>query len=237
VTGCVFSANRAASNGGAVYNLGEYAEPTLEDCTFIHNSASGGGGGAIRNIMSAGVTLTNCLLAENSATTYGGAIRCSIGSTATLTNCTLSGNVAGNGNALACSLDDSRVQASCTVQIVNCILWDGGGEMYNKDGSTITVTYSDVEGGAGNGPWPGEGNIDADPYFTGPAAGDYHLMSQAGRWDPTSQSWLRDKRTSPCIDAGDASIPVGSEPSPNGGIVNLGAYGGTAEASKSYPHP
>jgi hypothetical protein len=28
--------------------------------------------------------------------------------------------------------------------------------------------------------------------------------------------------------------PVGQEPFPNGGIVNMGAYGGTAQASKSY---
>jgi hypothetical protein len=28
--------------------------------------------------------------------------------------------------------------------------------------------------------------------------------------------------------------PIGPEPFPNGGFVNMGAYGGTAEASKSY---
>ncbi|MHC4643702.1 MAG: hypothetical protein ACYS32_18830, partial [Planctomycetota bacterium] len=36
------------------------------------------------------------------------------------------------------------------------------------------------------------------------------------------------------IDAGDPAIPIGLEPFPNGGIINMGAYGGTAEASKSY---
>ena len=39
--------------------------------------------------------------------------------------------------------------------------------------------------------------------------------------------------TSPCIDAGDPSTLVGLEPLPNGDIINLGAYGGTSEASKS----
>jgi len=39
--------------------------------------------------------------------------------------------------------------------------------------------------------------------------------------------------TSPCIDAGDPSSPVEDEPEPNGGRINMGAYGGTAEASKS----
>jgi len=62
-------------------------------------------------------------------------------------------------------------------------------------------------------------------------------MSQAGRWDPKGQSWTRDTVTSPCIDAGDTSTPVGPEPAPNGGIINIGAYGGTAKASKSHAGP
>ena len=64
--------------------------------------------------------------------------------------------------------------------------------------------------------------------------GDYHLKSQAGRFDPNMQSWVQDEVTSPCIDAGDPNSPVGYEPFPNGGYVNMGAYGGTSEASKSY---
>jgi hypothetical protein len=64
--------------------------------------------------------------------------------------------------------------------------------------------------------------------------GDYHLKSQAGRWDSNSQTWVKDNVTSPCIDAGDPAAPIGDEPFPNGGIINIGAYGGTAEASKSY---
>ena len=35
---------------------------------------------------------------------------------------------------------------------------------------------------------------------------------------------------SPCIDLGDPDDPVGDEPAPNGGRVNLGAFGGTALA-------
>ncbi|OHB75338.1 MAG: hypothetical protein A2Z25_01940 [Planctomycetes bacterium RBG_16_55_9] len=233
LTGCVFYDNAATYNGGAVYNIGQYTEPVLTDCAFLRNSTSAGGGGAIRNNVSASVTLIHCLLIENSALTFGGAIRCSIGSRAVLTHCTLSGNWAGNGSALACTLDEGRLRSACTVDILNCILRDGGGEVYNKDGSAISVTYSDVEGGAGNGPWPGEGNIDADPLFADPANGDYHLMSQAGRWHAKSRSWKSDPVTSPCIDAGDPRTPVGLEPAPNGGIVNMGAYGGAAEASKS----
>jgi len=64
--------------------------------------------------------------------------------------------------------------------------------------------------------------------------GDYQLKSQAGRWDPKTQTWVKDDVTSPCIDAGDPMSPIGNESFPNGGRINMGAYGGTAEASKSY---
>jgi len=80
----------------------------------------------------------------------------------------------------------------------------------------------------------GPGNIEADPLFADPNNGDYHLKSQAGRWDPNSQGWVKDDVTSPCIDAGDPMSPIGYEPFPNGGRINMGAYGGTTEASKSY---
>jgi len=63
--------------------------------------------------------------------------------------------------------------------------------------------------------------------------GDYHLKSQVGRYDPNNESWIVDDVTSPCIDAGDPNNPVGDEPEPNGGRINMGAYGGTAEASMS----
>jgi len=38
--------------------------------------------------------------------------------------------------------------------------------------SSITVTYSDVQGG-----WRGEGNIDADPLFVDPENGNYYLQA------------------------------------------------------------
>ena len=73
-----------------------------------------------------------------------------------------------------------------------------------------------------------------DPLFVAPYRGDYHLMSQAGHWDPEFETWVPDGTTSLCIDAGNWYHAVGHETFPNGGIVNLGAYGGTAYASRSY---
>ena len=56
----------------------------------------------------------------------------------------------------------------------------------------------------------------------------------SGRAVLGAQEWVIDDVTSPCIDAGDPMSPIGHEPFPNGGRINMGAYGGTAEASKSY---
>jgi hypothetical protein len=93
------------------------------------------------------------------------------------------------------------------------------------------VFYSNIsqEGFAGI-----NGNICTDPLFADPNNNDYHLKSQAGRWDANEGRWTKDEVTSLCIDAGDPTSPIGLEPFPNGGIINMGAYGGTIEASKSY---
>jgi hypothetical protein len=90
--------------------------------------------------------------------------------------------------------------------------------------------------GEGKVNW-GPGNISAAPCLAHlgrwQEPGDYHLKSQAGRWDPTSLRWVRDDVTSRCIDAGDANAGWTSELWPAGRRINLGAYGGTPEASMS----
>ncbi|MHC4204562.1 MAG: C10 family peptidase [Planctomycetota bacterium] len=233
INDCLFSANTATHNGGAMYNLGRYCEPVIMHCEFVQNSVSGGGGGAIRNNMGGSPILINCLIAENSAATFGGAIRNSNGGATEMTNCTLSRNSADSGRALACNPDDGASQSPGVFLITNCILWNGGDEILIDDKSIVNVAYSNVQEGSDTGPWPGQGNIDIDPYFADPDSSDYHLTSKAGRWDPNTKSWVQDKISSPCIDAGDTKIPVNLEPTPNGGVINIGVYGGTEEASKS----
>jgi len=100
-----------------------------------------------------------------------------------------------------------------------------------KPSTELTVDYSLI-----STDWHsyGTGNIDGDPCFVDPNGRDYHLLSQAGRWDTCSGNWVQDDLTSPCVDAGDPADPIGHEPFPSGGRINMGAYGGTAEASKSY---
>jgi hypothetical protein len=77
------------------------------------------------------------------------------------------------------------------------------------------------------------GNIDADPLFVDPDNGDYHLRSERGRYWPEHDIWVLDEVTSPCVDGGDPGADPSDEPMPNGNRINMGAYGGTPQASLS----
>ncbi|HLB74075.1 MAG TPA: hypothetical protein VJJ98_08660 [Sedimentisphaerales bacterium] len=129
---------------------------------------------------------------------------------------------------------------TCTLR--NCILYRSYGMIVPAE-ATLNISYCRIERdsytviGEGTVNW-GPGNIEADPCFaavgTWDTDGDYHLKSQAGRWDADDGEWTMDEVTSLCIDAGDPMTPINFEPFPNGGMVNMGAFGGTPEASKSY---
>ena len=114
--------------------------------------------------------------------------------------------------------------ADAQPDISNCILW--GNTNSNLDG--CWVRYSCLKEAAA-----GENNIDADPLLADPDNGDYHLLSEYGRYWPDHDIWVLDKLTSPCIDGGDPAVNTATEPTPNGGRLNMGAYGGTRYASMS----
>jgi len=79
------------------------------------------------------------------------------------------------------------------------------------------------------------------PLFADPENNDYHLMSEKGRFVPLDPDvnngleglWTFDAVTSPLIDSGDPAETPWRERMPNGGRVNLGAYGNTLYASMS----
>jgi len=163
------------------------------------------------------------IIYNNSATGFGGHLGGGLcNCQGTIENNTIFGNEAHYGGGLY----------DCNGTVRNCIVWGNTDDQLYE--CYADVTYSDIEGG-----WAGTGNIDNDPCFADTGAGDFHLKSQGGRWDPDTQSWVIDAETSPCIDAGDWATPVGFEPFPNGGRRNMGAYGGRARAGKSHfgkPH-
>ena len=212
---CQFKDNTAATEAGAMANL--ESSPTVIDCAFIGNSAPSDGAVYNENNNAA---FTNCLFAGNAATAQSAGAMYNFGSSPTLTNCTFSTNsAAAFGGALE---NDSSPAATSNPTIINCILWNdtaaiASGEISNEavEGgefgqSTPSISYSDVAGGDTS-----NGDINADPMFVNPAAGQFQLQP-----------------TSPCIDAGDNLAPglvgiskdLAGNPRINGAAVDLGAY-------------
>ena len=191
---CFFEENYTeAGPGGAIYN--DNSSVVLTNCTFKKNRASReyhGRGGAIYCETDGRLVATNCLFIGNSANHSGGAFYCYDRSHLQIINCTFLGNSAQRGHALACSYhgqyEPGDPNHTSEIALTNCVLWDGGAEVWNGDYSSIEINFSNVNGGwdamgsQRRGIVWGEGNLDEDPLLTP----DGHL--QAG---------------SPCIDAGD----------------------------------
>ena len=254
VTNCIFSENWAHTTGGGMANEG--GSPEIMDCIFTANSSQNWGGGVSNNMSD--VVLARCVFAGNRGRRFGGAVentrcepvmanctivlnragetgggvRCGYGSYGLLRNSILWGNSAPKGREIA--VDGVYEAAKMTVEY--CLVMGGESAVHAEPNDSLD--------------W-GAGNIDYDPCFADLGYwdpngtpedtnddfwvdGEYHLKSQAGRWDANEGRWTIDNVTSPCIDAGDPMSPIGLEPFPNGGIINMGAYGSTPEASKSY---
>ena len=212
-----------------VHGVGIYcssASPDITNCTVSRND--GVFGGVIQCENDSSPTITNCTISDNEYTSsilFGT-------STASVTNCAINGNYGG----IVCYYYTDIMITNCTVfnnqegfygggidcyyssaTIENSIFWgngaDYGEEMSSRQGSTLTVSYSDVRGGeaavyinGGTLQWL-EGNIFLDPILVG--EGDYHLTGE-----------------SPCIDAGtDAGIYTDLEGDvrPQGAAFDMGA--------------
>jgi len=195
------------ANNGAGIELTDRGEAMIENCLITANSGAGveqTDGGAI---------IENSVIAENQADGVQGTLARSM-----ITNCTIAAN-AGTGIKL---IDSSA-------KVTNCIIWLNSGVAIDCDEIIrVRSAYSNIQGG-----FPGDGNIDTDPCFAGPANRDYHLQSQVGRWNPSYQTWVTDANTSLCIDAGDPNSDWTGELWPHGKWINMGAYGGTPQASMS----
>jgi len=236
MTNCIISGNSSLNLGGGVYG-GSNSSITMTNCTIISNTVQDAGAGIVCDSSSA--VLTNCVIAQNTGARWGGGLCSGYAlSSITISNCTIWGNSATEGGGVGCLNGGS-------VTVTNSILWGNkaarGNEIYLEQAPTeFSVVYSNVAGGqagvnvqGGSTLDWGEGNIDADPCFADPNNGDYHLKSQAGRWDLNSQTWVMDDFMSPCIDAGDPNSDWTAELWPHGERINMGAYGGTSQASRS----
>lgn len=176
VSNCIFSGNSTNLHGGGMLNLSG-SSPTIINCIFSGNTADYHGGGIYNKWSSPSVT--NCLFKKNVAGSGGGGIRNDSGSNPPVTNSTFWANeAAGDAGGI------SNYESSPTV--INCILW---GNTPAEITLGTAVTYSNVQGS-----YTGIGNINKDPLFVNPVAGDFHLQ-----------------QGSPCIDSGNnsaSSLPV-----------------------------
>ena len=245
LTNCNIEDNSAGVGGGGMFFYG--SPSTVDSCIISGNSAGTWGGGVGGEVDGTRVTMKNCVIARNTAGQGGGGVAGALFTTLTISNCTIWGNMAGSnlgGGGVACWQGSAMV--------TNSIIWANTSPKGDEialaavagvtvgSPSKLTLDHSNVAGGqaaaymeAGHTlNWSGS-NIDADPYFADLANNDYHLKSQAGRWDPNSQSWVQDDVTSPCIDAGDVNSDWKAELWPHGIRANMGAYGSTLQASRS----
>jgi hypothetical protein len=257
ILNCLITDNTAFKEGGGLKC--DNSNTTISRCIIRNNTADDGGGvgiGAMGSTSSL-LIMTNCLIIGNKADGLGGGIF--ISGKITLLNCTIFGNHAGSdGGGISFIPIEGRINNSiiygnitprATGSEISRPLPGAGG--CNPDSIKITnsIVGSDPNGITFPFCFSGEW-LYVDPLFANPGywdpndttddpnddfwvEGDYHLKSQAGRWDPNSESWVKDDVTSPCIDTGDPNSDFSGETWPHGGRINMGAYGGTREASMS----
>lgn len=200
--------------GVIVFGLGTTAELSYN---VVYENAAPTAGSGIHIDDEAVATIDHTLVYGNGCTEYGGAgiyvdgLDAGKPSHVEMMNVTVADHdCGGDGNGVF-------VEQDSQVTITSSIFWNNGDDFFTDSTSRINLRYSLSEEERS-----GTGNISEDPLFADPAAGDYHLRSALGRWD--DGDWVSDDETSPAIGAG--------APDDAGDPVNMGAYGGTDEASK-----
>jgi hypothetical protein len=250
------SGNSAGGDGGGVfvYAAAGYAAPQIMQNLVISNSAFDGGGLCPLTSfapLSLTASIINNLIISNSAADVGGGVCVGTFVNATIFNDTIVANTAyaapasgGEGNGGGIGL----LAASVSVSIDSCLLYSNsaagnGPQLSLEGGSLAAVSYSDLQGGQAavyladySNTAPdvltyGAGNLAADPLFASPATGDYHLQSIIGRYNPATGLYVHDPASSPGLAAGDPAFTYSGQPLPNGGRIEMGAYGNTAQAS------
>lgn len=212
---------------------------------FMNVSSSKSDSAVFRNCTFAGLRWVKGNASINSSA-RGGFLTIYGGNPVTIENCTFADNETTYGHACI------EAENSARLTLRNCAFWNNGGtygQLEANGGNAVAATggatyisliscalpslddmsYYATDGAA-------HFTLEncfacADPLFADSTARDYHLKSKTGRW--TGSEWVADSVHSPLIDGGAAADAVGDEPEPNGGVINVGRWGGTALASKS----
>ena len=199
IIGNVFSENSSAANGAAIDVSS--SDNVLISQNIIANNTSSNLTGGIACIDSS-VEISNNIIVNNSGT-YG-AFSFKNGSHALLVNNTIANNESTNPSPYLFFIFNAMPT------IKNCIIIDTGTMFFAPFGDP-EVTYTCITGG-----FAGEGNIDEDPMFIDPSAGN------GSAYNGLTAVWGL-LQGSPCIDAGDPD-PIYNDP--DGTRNDMGAYGG-----------
>lgn len=192
--------NNKICNNESPYGGALYAENTIAmmDNNIVQHNVSaddGTGKGGALHLVSSDFTLTNNLIADNSALFSGGGIYCIDNTILTLINNTFAGNMVGSYGISICAFN------YCTIDCMNNIFYhDSIKSEISVWDSTVSVAYClirDGQDGLFADPdstvnWNG-GLIDADPLFATGPQGDYYL----------SQFMAGQPQTSVCVDSGE----------------------------------
>lgn len=203
ITRNIIIGNESSWGGGIYCEDSSKAITTIEFNTIMGNIGEEGGGICCWR---SSPTIAHNAIIENQAT-WGGGIYCEDLSSPIIDGNTNTKNTASNEGGGIYIYDQS------SPTIINSIFWeDSAGtaqEIYLLGSSSLTISYSDVEGGsAAVYVTPGctlyweQGNINTDPLFVTGSFGDYYL----------SQTAAGQTEQSPCVDAGDpsSSLPLGT---------------------------
>jgi hypothetical protein len=215
IKNCLFTRNYADdAPGGAMYITS--SSPWIENCRFDDNDADYSGGG-VANEWRSNSSFINCVFTKNRSND-GGAILNSF-STITIINSTFTSNTSEYSEII-------HSEYSATTLITNSLIWGNTREgkvsgISKTENSTVTITYSNIEGG-----YAGTGNINLDPLFA-----DLARPAGADNIWGTSDDGLALTTNSPAINMGNnTALPGGITKDITGaariqnGIVNMGAY-------------
>jgi hypothetical protein len=230
----IITANNAVEGGGIYCKDGS---AIIRFNKITGNKTAFGTGGAICGINSS-ATVANNLIADNAAY-YGSGISWFKGKP-TIVNNTIACN-SSTLNSFTCGIAvDPGEPLSFIKNNIIAFNNNGAGIYGLSEIAPASFAYNNVFANS-TGNYGGKladqtgrnGNMSANPFFFDTPNKDFHLKSRAGRWDANGRSWLTDTVTSPCIDAGDPNDNFADELWPHGRRINMGAYGGTPQASMS----